>query len=59
MDEEKNGGVYKKILKKLRYKKNIIETEIFFFEKSNFFKFFKTNYIFYVKFAFRMFLAFI
>ena len=40
-------------------KKYLNETEKFFFEKSIFCKFFKTNCIFYVKFAFRMFSAFI
>ena len=60
MDNINFGGCLWKFSKNSRYeKKNLNETEKFFFEKSIFCKFFKTNCIFYVKFAFRMFSAFI
>ena len=43
------GGVYKKNPKNLGYeKKNLLENENFFFEKSIFCKFFKANYIFFM-----------
>ena len=58
--KKKMGGVYKKIRKICVTKKKISsKLRNFFFEKSIFCKFFKTNSIFYVKFAFRMFSAFI
>ena len=53
------GGVYKKIRKICVTKKKLNETENFFFEKSIFANFSKQIVFFYVKFAFRMFSAFI
>ena len=60
MDEEKNGGCIWKNPKNLRYeKKNLIETKKFFLKNQFFANFSKQIIFFYVKFAFRMFSAFI
>ena len=58
--KKKMGGVCKKNPKNLRYeKKNLIETEKFCLKNQFFANFQNKFYFFYVKFAFRMFSAFI
>ena len=55
----KIGGCIRNVLKNLRFKKNAIKNEIKILENAFYAIFFITNCIFYVKFEFRMFSAFI